>query len=128
MAVIVADTDVLIDALRGRDPAKSRIAIELRAGSLATTVVNAFELLSGARESRERTKVETLLGALSFLSLDQAAARTAASLRRELESRGAGIGMADYLIAAICLERNAILLTRNRSHFERVPDLVLGTL
>ena len=35
--------------------------------------------------------------------------------------------MADYLIAGICLDRNAILLTRNRDHFERVQGLSLGS-
>ena len=36
--------------------------------------------------------------------------------------------MADYLIAGICLERGAILLTRNLDHFERVDGLKLGRL
>ena len=31
--------------------------------------------------------------------------------------------MADYLIAGICRSRSAELLTRNRRHFERVPEL-----
>ncbi len=34
--------------------------------------------------------------------------------------------MADYLIAGICLSRNAMLLTRNRAHFERIPGLHLA--
>jgi predicted nucleic acid-binding protein len=55
--MIVADSDVLIDALRGRQPAMDRITTELKAGGLATTVVNAFELLSGARSAAEERKV-----------------------------------------------------------------------
>lgn len=50
----------------------------------------------------------------------------AAGVRRELERIGAPIGMADSLIAAIVLERGGVLITRNRSHFERVPDLRLA--
>jgi predicted nucleic acid-binding protein len=34
--------------------------------------------------------------------------------------------MADYLIAGVCLAHSAILLTRNRKEFGRVPGLVLG--
>jgi len=124
--MIVADSDVLIDSLRGRQPAAGRVALELRTGSLATTVVNAFELLSGAKSAKERHKVETLLAALAILPLDERSARTAAAIRRQLEAQGETIGMADYLIAGICLERSAILLTRNRGHFERVPGLSLG--
>ena len=44
-------------------------------------------------------------------------------LRRELEGRGTTIAMSDYLIAGICRARSLPLLTRNRSHFERVPGL-----
>jgi predicted nucleic acid-binding protein len=46
----------------------------------------------------------------------------------KLEARGEGVGMADYLIAGICLARRATLLTKNRKHFERVPGLLLATL
>ncbi|MFO7893953.1 MAG: PIN domain-containing protein, partial [Longimicrobiales bacterium] len=59
--MIVADTDVLIDALRGRDPAAERIHHELGTGALATTAITAFELRSGARRDQERAAVEKLL-------------------------------------------------------------------
>ena len=36
--------------------------------------------------------------------------------------------MGDSLIAGIVLVHRGTLLTRNREHFERVPDLKLGTL
>ncbi len=126
--MIIADSDTLIDSLRGRDPGVSRIAFELRSGSLSTTVVSAFELLSGAKTGEEKAKVETLLAAMAIVPMDEGAARTAASLRRDLEFKGSGLGMADYLIAGICLERSAILLTRNRDRFERIPGLAIGTL
>ena len=126
--MIVADSDVLIDGLRGRDPVAGRVALELETGSLATTVVSAFELLSGARTPRELDKVQTLLAALTILPLDERAARTAGRLRREFESSGRGIGTADYLIAGICLERSAILLTGNQDHFGRIDGLTLGRL
>lgn len=123
--MILADSDVLIDFLRGREPTRSRIELELQ-HDLATTVVTAFELLSGARADRHLEKVELLLDALRVLPLDAEAAAAAAKVRRELEAKGQGIGMADCLIAGVCLSRNAVLLTRNRAHFGRVPGLKLG--
>jgi predicted nucleic acid-binding protein len=126
--VIVADSDVLIDALRGRDPAARRISLELEAGGLATTAISAFELLSGAPSERARNQVERFLAALVILPFDDAAARAAAEARRALESSGTPIGTADSLIAGICLARSAVLLTRNRARFERVPGLRLGRL
>jgi tRNA(fMet)-specific endonuclease VapC len=126
--VIVADTDVLIDALRGREPARGRIAAAIAAGALATTAVSLFELLSGAGEEEERDVVGLLLAALPVLPFDAAAGEAAAAARRGLEASGRGIGIADYQIAGICISRSAPLLTRNRRHFERVPGLVLGAL
>jgi tRNA(fMet)-specific endonuclease VapC len=126
--MIVADTDVLIDALRGREPVASRIALELRSGGLATTAVSVFELLSGAKSPEEQEKVERLLVALTVLGFDRAAGEAAAEARGQLEGEGRGIGLADYLIAGVCLARDAVLLTRNREHFERIPGLTLGRL
>lgn len=124
----VADSDVLIDALRGRKDSADRVSAEIRTGSLATTVITLFELLSSARTGIEIEKVSKLLGPIAILPLDQAAGQAAAQVRRSLEAVGATIGMADYLIAGICLSRSATLLTRNRAHFERVPGLSLGSV
>ncbi len=126
--MIVADSDVLIDALRGREPGARRVAEGLEAGTLATTAVSTFELLSGARSSKQRKVVEAMLAALPVLPLDQKAGEAAASLRLELEGQGQGIGMADYLIAGICVSRSASLLTRNRKHFQRIQALAFAEL
>ena len=127
--MIVADSDVLIDGLRGRDPWRRRIAGELAAGRLATTTISVFELSSGVRagDEPERRRVEALLAAMAILPLDAAAATDAAAIRRLLESKGQPLATADYLIAGICRSRSAVLLTRNRQHFERVPGLILGS-
>ena len=124
----VADTDVLSDFLRGAEPAASRVAEALEAGAALATTITRFELLAGARGKRQRAAVEALLAALPALPLDTAAADRAAGVRRELESRGDGIGMADSLIAGIVLTHGAQLLTRNRRHFERVPGLTVVDL
>ena len=126
--MIVADTDILIDALRGREPAAGRIAAAMAEGRLATTTVNAFELRCGVRTEQEGASVENLLAAMPILPLDDPAARAAAACRRELEPKGQTIGLADYLIAGVCLDHAATLLTRNRRHFERIPGLMLDSL
>jgi predicted nucleic acid-binding protein len=125
--MIVADSDVLIDALRGRDPSAARVVAALRDGSLATTAISAFELLSGARTSAELESIETLLAALPILPFDERAGRAAGARRRDLEKSGQTIGMGDYLIAGICLSRGAALLTRNRTHFARIQDLEIAS-
>lgn len=126
--MIVADTDVLIDFLAGRDPAAARVEIELGTRSFGTTAVTRFELLAGARDRTAEGIVRRLLDALPTLPLDRDAADRAAQVRRALEERGAGIGMADSLIAGIVLACDGLLLTRNRKHFERVEGLKLASL
>lgn len=128
VALTVADTDVLIDYLRGRSPAADRIAAELDRDSLYTTVITRFELLAGARTARELGLVQALLTVVPALPLDPQASDRAAQIRRDLEERGEGIGLADSLIAGIVTTFRAALLTRNRRHFARVRGLDLAIL
>lgn len=124
--MIVADTDVLIDFLRGAKPNVDRVELELKSGQFATTSITAFELLSGARTERQTKAIEALLGAMTILPFGIQEARTAAKLRLALEAEGSKIGMADYLIASVCISRHSVLLTRNLKHFQRVPGLRLS--
>jgi predicted nucleic acid-binding protein len=103
-----------------------RIELEIKTGHLATTAINTFELLSGAKSAAEIEKVSRLLAALTVLGVSPEASERAAAVRRTLESQGQGIGLADYLIAGVCLVNGGVLLTRNQEHFGRVPDLKIG--
>lgn len=126
--MIVADSDVLIDALRGREPVRTAVADAIMSGQLATTAVTAFELRSGADSDRTRAAIERLLAPLQILAFDDAAAHHAGAVRRTLEANGTPIGMADYLIAGVCLARSTPLITRNVAHFGRVPGLSLAPI
>lgn len=124
--MIVADTDVLIDFLRGREPSAGRVELELQSRFFGTTTITAFELWAGARSRRQETAVAALLDAMEILALDDDGAREAAAVRRVLIRRGEDIGTADCLIAGICIAHGATLLTSNRKHFERVERLRLS--
>jgi tRNA(fMet)-specific endonuclease VapC len=124
----IADTDVLIDFLAASEPVAGRVRKELQNGSLATTVISRFELLSGARSARALRLIGELLQSIQTIELDSTAADRAAPVRRSLEREGNTIGMADSLIAGIVLSVSGVLLTRNRRHFERVEGLILATL
>ena len=123
--MIIADTDVLVDFLRGGGAA-ARVELEISTGSLRTTAVAAFELWQGARSARAEQDVKTLLEALEILPLDARAAELAGGVRRLLLARGSDIGVADSLVAGICLRQDGTLLTRNREHFARVSGLRLS--
>lgn len=124
--MIVADTDVLIDFLRGRGDGARRVALELESRHFATTAVTAFELRSGVRAARQAKAVETLLDAMTIMPFGPDEARLAAEVRRGVERVGKPIGMADCMIAATCMAADGVLLTRNWKHFERVEGLKLS--
>ncbi len=124
--MIIADSDVLIDFLRGRGEGADKVANELKRSRLSTTAISAFELWAGVKSKEEEGAVHSLLEALTVLPLEDTGAKEAARIKRELDAKGFGIGMADSLIAGICIEKRGILLTRNRKHFERVPGLSIN--
>ena len=121
----IADTDVLIDYLAGKGEADAVEGL-LRRGTLRTTVITRFELLSGARNAKQLGRLVQLLEAIPSLELDDAAADSASEIRRFLEGSGNAIGMADTLIAGIVTSNGGTLLTRNRRRFERVPGISLA--
>lgn len=121
---VIADSDVLIDFLRGKGEA-NRVAELLDSGHLLTTVISAFELWAGAKTQRQIDAVEGLMQAMSVLPLTSACARRAAHIRRNLDKAGQTVAMADCLIAGISIENGSSLFTRNRKHFERIPTIKL---
>lgn len=125
MAIVIVDTDVLIEFLRGNQPSVGQIAALAEAGRLRTTTISLFELLSGADEGKKGDPVRSLVNILDAFTLDRTASILASSIRRSLEVAGQSIGMADCLIAGICIAHDLPLLTRNRRHFSRIPNLKL---
>ena len=124
--MIIADSDVLIDFLRGHGEGARRVAFELETRFFGTTAITAFEIRSGARTARQKKSVDTLLAAMSILPFGPEEAHIAAQIREQVESQGQPIGMADYMIAGTCIAADGVLLTRNRKHFERIKGLKLS--
>jgi tRNA(fMet)-specific endonuclease VapC len=118
----ILDSDVLIDYLRDAGPGRDlmrRIGI---VGGYRVTAITAFELALGRDYARNPAPADGLL-ATACLTLSRAAAIRAGSLLRELRAAGSAIDVRDAMQAGICLEADAILITRNLRHFTRVPDL-----
>lgn len=128
--MVVADSDVLIDALdAGREPVAAHVAGLIARGELATTAISFFELLAGSRTSVDRLELlQAELGPLDVLPVSRGAADLAAAAARYLDRTGQRIPVPDLLIAGVCLAADLPLLTRNGAHFRRVPGLVLAPL
>jgi tRNA(fMet)-specific endonuclease VapC len=78
-----------------------------------------------ANPAKEHAQVDAFAAPYVSLTFDDAAARIYGQIRHDLESRGLAIGANDYLVAAIALAHNLILVTHNTAEFSRVAGLVL---
>ncbi len=124
---ICLDTTVLISYLKGREPGASAVEHAVRDYSCYVTAITAYELLFGVARAQKRIGEDALLGLMTILSFDEAAARRAAELHDALIRRNEDIGVKDVLIAAICIEHDIPLLTSNERHFQRVTGLNVTT-
>lgn len=122
----VLDSDILIDYLRGAGPGRDLVRDLIQGGGYRVTAVTAFELSLG-RSYRENPRPVHALLAAPLLPLTRKAGLRAGSLLGDLRREGTGIDVRDAMQAGICLEAGATLVTRNVSHFERVPALSLSS-
>lgn len=121
--MIVADTSVLIDHLRGYAPATELIEDALASGErVLASEVTRIELMAGMR-SHERRQTRALIRSLEWATVDEAVAEAAGDFARKFRHSHPGIGVADYAIAATVTLRNAELWTLNVRHFPMLPEL-----
>lgn len=122
---VVLDTDVVIDFFSGAQPMAGAVAHLLEEDCAALTSLTIFELACGARSAEQLDDIERLVDATALLDVGVPASLQAAASYRDLRGRGRLIDAPDLLIAGCCLAAGLPLLTRNRSHFERVSGLEL---
>lgn len=122
--LVVADTDLLIDYLRGGRPGAELIRGLIVERRLRLTTVTGFELPVGTDFLARREEILRIFRSRT-VPLDLASAMRAGEVAAALQARGAGIGLADRLQAGICLRHDLPLATRNRRHFSRVDGLRL---
>lgn len=126
--MLALDTNVLV-ALQKLEPAAVlHYQAALQGDVVAVPAVVRFEArrsLLRPEYSRRLARLDGLLAGHGTLELDQQAADVAASLHDQLRSAGVLIDDADLLIAATAVRHGATLVTRNTTHFQRIPGLPL---
>ena len=114
--LVLLDTTVLIDFLRGR-PAVERVdALLDRGDTPCTSPVNVEEIVRGLR-APEAAAVQQLFDGLHVVPIGRAEGSRAGAWRREFATRGATLSQADCLIAAAAHAAGALLATGNPRHF-----------
>ncbi len=121
--VIVLDTSVLVDHLRGRSQARDALQHGVADGArLAASVLTKIEVLRGMR-SAERSAVRQLFAALEWIAMSDDVAETAGQFARHYRSSHHNIEVPDYIIAATTYRLDAELWTCNVKHFPMFPGL-----
>ncbi len=120
--MILIDTDVAIDVLRGHLPALEWFRSTNEAEWLISGYA-AMEILHGCRDATELRKADTLLNKLELAWLDAKSQQDAYQTYRQLHL-GNAVGIIDIMIAQTAISLNLPLHTFNQKHFSAIPNLV----
>jgi predicted nucleic acid-binding protein len=115
VADYLADTDVLVDHLRGA----AELSVRAR-DRLSYSIITRAELFAGHQDAEE--DVQRLLDGLAEVPLSRSIAEEAGRIRRTT-----GVRLPDALIAATAIGHDLRLLTRNRRDYDRIPKLKLSS-
>jgi tRNA(fMet)-specific endonuclease VapC len=120
------DSDVAIDAMAIRTQAVVALDVAATFG-LRISIISVGELYDGVSRQRDpqqrHDQVADFLRPFEIVNLNQSVMIRFGRIRANLRQTGQLIGDFDIVIAATAIENDLVLITRNRSHFERIPEL-----
>jgi predicted nucleic acid-binding protein len=117
MAAILLDTTVLIDLLRGRPGATTRLRAVRAAGDQPyVCAINVEEVVRGLRAS-EVGPARSLLTGLRVVELGHAEGWRAGDWRHDFAARGSALTQADCLVAAAAASIGGRVATGNPADF-----------
>jgi len=117
--MILIDTDVVVDFLRGYDEAVAYL--KGLSGEVALSAIAVAELYAGVRDD-EREKLDEFVSLFPVLPITPEIAKNGGLLKRDYH-RSHGIGLADALMAATAIEQKAELKTLNTKHYPMFKGL-----
>jgi len=122
------DTDILIDFSKGKsDLLKTLFSLQSKSKALLyVTSVNVVEFMNDKFLLNNKKKEEEALGFLSnfkILAIDKKSGILAGQFLRE--------GKTDYIVDALLagcgISKSAMVVTRNKKHFEKIEGLAIVT-
>lgn len=124
----IIDSDILIYFLKSKPNVVEQFS-KHSLSVLATTRINAAELLFGANNSNNPQRSlmvhRSLLEELDVYEFGEAASEIYASEKAWLQQQGNLIDDMDLMIGSICLAESKTLVTNNTKHFKRIRGLTL---
>ena len=121
------NTDLLVAILRGKEEARKKLVQLDEEGRAGTTSINTFEIFYGANESARKieniNEASKLLERLVVFPLNISSSKKAAQISVDLTAKGEIVDFRNAMIAAISINNDLKLVTRNYAHFKRIKDL-----
>lgn len=119
------DTDIIIGHLRRGE----KINVDWAVEGVATSVISWMELFFGIFNGRQSEKNQKSLESfcddinLEVIEMSKEVAEKAAEIKVNLRHKGQELVDFDLLIAATAITNNLVLVTGNKHHFARIPEL-----
>jgi predicted nucleic acid-binding protein len=121
--MVIVDTSILIDHLRGNTAARQVLRTAADSGrGVSASVVTKVEVLAGMRASEEE-ETRRLLDVIDWIGVDEVIAEHAGALANTYLRSHPGVDPIDYIIAATAQTLDADLWTTNLKHFPMFPQL-----
>ncbi len=118
--LILPDTDVLIDFLRGNQQAVAFIH-EISSRIILSSIVVA-ELYAGVRGKKELAVLNNFISLFETIPVTGEIAKMGGLYKRDF-GKSHGVGLADAMIAATCKTMNAQLKTLNIKHYPMIKGI-----
>ncbi len=122
--MILVDTNILIDYLRGVDSAREFVG-EKGKSTLAINAIIAMELYQGCLNRKEFAKIRKELNGFFYLELNEVVTQVALQLSQQF-ALSHHITVGDAFIAATALVYNLELRTYNLRDFQFIPTLLVS--
>ena len=126
------DTNIISYILNGNEKVKNRIEeILLNNDIIAIPVFSYYEIKRGLLSVGASAKIERFNNFVRISELVDINISTfdiAAQIYAQLKQKGNLIEDADLFIGVSALENNAVLITNNANHLQRIPNLKIEVL
>ena len=128
LRTVFVDTSIIVDVDRGKEDVIKLCKQLTQTNSALISTISVSEILTGSYLRRDYLaavkKAEKVLSQFRVVTLNEDVAKLVAQLNAYLISKGLQIEYQDVAIAASFLvECCDVLLTENKDHFERLPNL-----
>ncbi len=124
MPLLILDTDILIDVLRGDADAILFLQTKSQQLQVAISAVTQMELIVGCRNKSELQALERFLQRFQLLKVTESISDRAADLLRQYRLSH-GLLIPDAMIAATALEYNEPFVSKNQRDYRFIAGLNL---